>query len=352
MKSTTIFFLFFIFLIPGCMEKKESYSLMEGNFQDILKIAQQQNKNIWMLLGGGKDCVACNQFIFNMGKTNIVSNYNKNYIFYKCNVTDSINKFLQYIFLMESIPNSYILSSKGQLISYYSKHLDTEVIKNQFDAVAREQPSYPITHAQFKSKSRKLLELQNLLLKAHLKYNEFPTDSIQLKNILSLIQKSINIEPYFYNLYLASKIYRQLQDTLSSQLHAQKALQICPEGFQTIVYNQLTHELQHFLPLNDSIQKFSPQMVFDQKQLEIQPHKQEYCFHFKNIGKKPLIIKQVSSSCSCARPQWPKHPILPGKEGEIIIHYHTEKEGTVNRTFWIETNTVTRIEKILLKTNI
>lgn len=73
---------------------------------------------------------------------------------------------------------------------------------------------------------------------------------------------------------------------------SQQALQICPEGFQTIVYNQLIHELQHFLPLNDSIQKFSPRMVFDQKQLEIHPHKQEYCFHFKNIGRKPLIIKQ------------------------------------------------------------
>ena len=352
MKSSLVFFFFFILLIPGCNEKRENHFILEGNFQAILKMAQQQNKNIWMLLGGGKDCLACNQFFFDIEKNYIVTNYKENYIFYKCNVSDPANKCLQYIFLMESIPNSYIISPKGQLISYYSKNLDTEVVKNQLDAVARKQPSYPSSHTQFKSKAGKLLELQNLLLTAQLTYDESPRDSINLKNILALVQKSIDIEPCFYNLYLASKIYHQLQDTLHSQIYAQEALQICPSGFQTIVYTRLIHELQHFLPLNDSIQEFYPQIVFDQTQLDLKPDKQEYCFHFTNTGTKPLLIKQVASSCSCAKPQWPKHPILPGKKGEIIIHYHTKKEGIINRTFWIETNTLSRVEKIILKTNI
>ena len=40
-----------------------------------------------------------------------------------------------------------------------------------------------------------------------------------------------------------------------------------------------------------------------------------YYFEFTNTGKEPLIIQNVSASCGCTTPDWPKQPILPGKQG-------------------------------------
>ena len=35
----------------------------EGTFQTVSEIARQQNKPIWMILGGGKQCKACEQLL-------------------------------------------------------------------------------------------------------------------------------------------------------------------------------------------------------------------------------------------------------------------------------------------------
>jgi hypothetical protein len=44
-------------------------------------------------------------------------------------------------------------------------------------------------------------------------------------------------------------------------------------------------------------------------------------FIVKNTGTAPLIITHVLTSCGCARPEWSKTPIDPGKEGFVIVTY-------------------------------
>lgn len=46
-------------------------------------------------------------------------------------------------------------------------------------------------------------------------------------------------------------------------------------------------------------------------------------FVVKNTGDKPLIISNVKPSCGCTTPDWSKEPILPGKTGQIKVHYNT-----------------------------
>lgn len=46
-------------------------------------------------------------------------------------------------------------------------------------------------------------------------------------------------------------------------------------------------------------------------------------FVVKNTGDKPLIISNVKPSCGCTTPEWSKEPILPGKTGQIKVHYNT-----------------------------
>lgn len=64
-------------------------------------------------------------------------------------------------------------------------------------------------------------------------------------------------------------------------------------------------------------------------------------FEFTNTGKEPLIIQNVSASCGCTTPDWPKQPILPGKKGQIKVVYSTERRvGPFTKDIYIQSNAV------------
>lgn len=65
----------------------------------------------------------------------------------------------------------------------------------------------------------------------------------------------------------------------------------------------------------------------------------EYTFQFKNVGKTPLIITNASASCGCTVPEFPKEPIMPGKNGQIKVTFHTAgKSGPFTKTVFIQSN--------------
>ncbi len=61
-------------------------------------------------------------------------------------------------------------------------------------------------------------------------------------------------------------------------------------------------------------------------------------FKFKNIGKTPLKIERVKSSCGCTVPTYPKEEIMPGETGEISVKYDTNKVGRFSKTISIFSN--------------
>jgi len=52
--------------------------------------------------------------------------------------------------------------------------------------------------------------------------------------------------------------------------------------------------------------------------------KVEYNYRFKNIGKNPLIVTNVSASCGCTVPQKPEQPIKPGETGFIKVVFNSQ----------------------------
>lgn len=61
-------------------------------------------------------------------------------------------------------------------------------------------------------------------------------------------------------------------------------------------------------------------------------------FQFKNIGKSPLIIDKVISSCGCTVPKKPEEPIMPGEEGQIEVKYDTSRVGGFSKSITIYSN--------------
>jgi hypothetical protein len=61
-------------------------------------------------------------------------------------------------------------------------------------------------------------------------------------------------------------------------------------------------------------------------------------FVFKNEGTTPIVISNVSSTCGCTVPSWPKEPVAPGKKGAITVVYNTKIPGSFNKTVVVYSN--------------
>jgi hypothetical protein len=68
--------------------------------------------------------------------------------------------------------------------------------------------------------------------------------------------------------------------------------------------------------------------------------KVEVNFHFKNTGNHNLIISNVSASCGCTTPNWPKQPIAPGQEEVIKAVFDSKNRPGENRKeVYVDANT-------------
>ena len=61
-------------------------------------------------------------------------------------------------------------------------------------------------------------------------------------------------------------------------------------------------------------------------------------FKFTNVGKSPLIISSCHGSCGCTVPSCPTEAILPGKNGEIKVHYDINRLGPFTKTVTVSSN--------------
>lgn len=61
-------------------------------------------------------------------------------------------------------------------------------------------------------------------------------------------------------------------------------------------------------------------------------------FTFKNTGDKPLILSNVQPACGCTASEWTKEPVLPGKSGQVKVHYNTANTMAFKKTIDVFSN--------------
>ncbi len=65
-----------------------------------------------------------------------------------------------------------------------------------------------------------------------------------------------------------------------------------------------------------------------------------YTFKFENTGKSDLLIAEVSTSCGCTVPSYPKTPIKPGEKGEIRVTFTSKgQRGFQSKNILVVSNT-------------
>lgn len=68
-----------------------------------------------------------------------------------------------------------------------------------------------------------------------------------------------------------------------------------------------------------------------------------YKFKFKNTGKKPILIKNVQSTCGCTTPEWSKKPVLPGQAGYVSAEYDpNQRPGAFTKQIKVYNNLTTQ----------
>lgn len=67
--------------------------------------------------------------------------------------------------------------------------------------------------------------------------------------------------------------------------------------------------------------------------------KVRHAFTFKNVGEHPLMISDAIASCGCTVPSFSKEPVLPGKDGEIMVEFNTQgRKGKNHKSVIIVSN--------------
>jgi len=85
----------------------------------------------------------------------------------------------------------------------------------------------------------------------------------------------------------------------------------------------------------------------------IQGEKVSFGFKFTNTGKSDLIISNVSSSCGCTVPDFPKTPIKSGESHKIDVKFDSEgRRGYQNKTVTISSNTQPSTQVIRIKAEV
>lgn len=72
-------------------------------------------------------------------------------------------------------------------------------------------------------------------------------------------------------------------------------------------------------------------------------------FKFKNVGKSPLVISDIKSSCGCTVPKKPAGPIMPGDSGEIEVKYDTNRPGGFSKSITVSSNANEPVKNLQIK---
>lgn len=85
----------------------------------------------------------------------------------------------------------------------------------------------------------------------------------------------------------------------------------------------------------------TPQVRFETEMHDfgevVEGEKVSFSYKFTNLGKAPLVIKSVASSCGCTVGEYTKDSIKPGSQGDVTVSFDSwrrvgfqQKSVTVN----------------------
>lgn len=339
MNKLIVFICLSINLFVSCIDSSSNVNVVL--FDDAMSDIYRNRQKSWIFVG--------NYNINSLIKEPVVSKFvrtHKDFNFYFCDLTKSENEHINYIYQLENLPVAMLVSSEGEVL-YISDEPFSRRLFNKFNAFCLaydENRSIEFINYNFDSINDKLTKLYTDTYNAYRFYKK-----IDMKASLESIRKSIVTEPYFYNLYLASRIYRDIGDSLSAESYKNQAV----DWFE---FNDRSLYTYLCMDLIDKEETKVPIMEIDNTTVDfgdiLAGADSEYIVSYKNTGNATLLILNAATSCSCVSVDWDKS-VPPGEYGEMVVKYKADnRKGTFNQTIILVTNTVQKGEKLSVIGNI
>ena len=100
-----------------------------------------------------------------------------------------------------------------------------------------------------------------------------------------------------------------------------------------------------------------PVISFDTKEHDfgkiVEGESVSYEFAFTNTGKTDLVIADVSTSCGCTVPSYPKTAIRPGQGGTVRIAFNSRgRRGMQTKNVVVVSNTQPNITQLKIKAQV
>lgn len=78
-----------------------------------------------------------------------------------------------------------------------------------------------------------------------------------------------------------------------------------------------------------------------------------FSFSFTNTGKSDLIIADVSTSCGCTVPSYPKTAIKPGEKGAVKVSFNSRgRRGFQTKSVIVLANTQPNVTQLKIKAQV
>ena len=68
---------------------------------------------------------------------------------------------------------------------------------------------------------------------------------------------------------------------------------------------------------------------------------------YTNIGKKPLLLENVTTNCDCTEVEWSRKPLMPGKSDVIKVTYTAKNPGLISK--WVTVMSNAETDRVILR---
>jgi hypothetical protein len=298
-------------LLCSCSHEKIPY--LKGSIQDIFAKAQVENKKVFVLIGNST-CGQCKHFDSLLGQqATTVDILNKEYLCYKVDIHDSVQKTIAQITKCPSYPFPYFFDKDGNLEAFgfpNTREYDiSDLSKIDVDEYRfKELFHLPITTSDYKS-------LVSLNLRAFLLANKATTEQKGLDSAYKMVSRSLDIAAYPFNLWLSYQLANRLGYKNESLSGHETASLITSQPNDSLSYSFTKGKLEC-----GSVKRGTDYA---------------FAFEFRNTGKKELVIARAEHPCSCIELTWPPQAIRPGKTGLIQGVFHAREQGRFSKDIFV-----------------
>ena len=324
----------YVFIVLAMLSCQKENPFQEGRFENVFQTLPV-GKGLCLLISN-RECHACDLFYRTLNKhPELAEQFAKDYVCYDFPADIVGNEFLTQLLYEYSFPVLLFFNNEKELRGVWAGARPADELSRLMEVLQFSPRFQTNMDNRLGMENEPYRKMVSTAVQAYLACQQKNWDVAEQE-----VKQSLENGAYFYNLYLAALVKEAQGDSLQAKEFARKAL-AHNNKLDSLLYSSLYGEMLYITGDKTALatQGGKMELVFDRTTYncgEIKQHAPcEFKFEYKNLGKEPIIIVEVSKSCNCMDVTWEKRPILPNESGYITVKYDTSQEGFFSKVLFV-----------------